>query len=1609
MSDPQNLLEAGGILPKNAKVKGKELDVLEARTYAHPGLPTPLVRLSPASVAHGVDLEMELLGFETPKKGTPLGQVKREKLGFPAWALVHDEKNARYALDVLEDLKKAIRKIKSKPGTAKELIDGIAETLAGSVPHFLPSFYEEAAQAFIEHDNRTYGQQYFEKARAAERNYALEVDDDLREQSFVDFALAGALSVKSLSNFANELESRGKDGLESYLRVCIRRTTGGLPPSPAMLKDLKSLAKAAGEKPDDAHVRFVDAILESPVLAGASAGFFKGAKKAFRTIAKADAEKRKLILDLFPRTVKMPQWLPVLKSCGALDALPDADAEGQSELSVAAWLSKAISRGVDPALLELLEKCAPRLKAEGEALFPKRSWRDLDIDATELALRLEIPVTHKRKSRGDDGEDVLRFDDVDDWASAGHGADLEAIAASEVFRPLFVEAVSRTAAWHWGGVLQGLDGRPKLDEMAEEGLGLRLAKMKAGGLADLSEEQSFLSGLPDSLWSRYAGLGEAAKSLDVAASLARTFRIGHTDELRWARYEELAEGKLKSKNGVQVFHTLPYVALHNDKRVVVLDGEGNEVFDHKAKLDKGESVQCAIWVEDDLLVFVGQWSANAGYWASAPKERFSHSGWIQTRGGIRLEDGSVIAGQSRIRKGDRTIAIGGSALCDGERWYRWRDGAWESFDPMTGEPKGKMIPPFLKKDDDSWYAGYFRPLEIPEGAPLRGKDGLIGVRWYEPEADDEDTSRHVVDDLLGRVAAYDGWRSPKAVATMPGGDAPIVFVDAYGGDESFDREGVKGMDSEDPWQHGTTKLFSMSLLTRYRPRELETSKALRAIGSDQVRGVVEAAATKTARKVDLGKEPLKADAEVVAALEAALPTLKDESLTRALAGVAHFAGQLQEQHRELLAKVPEGGVTKRSAAAAKRVQKKVGDPELPIALGSGMAWAFPHGAGDPKKPTMLSEVAELRARFDSPGGSEKQVIKWGPHIWQLGLGHGAGYLYRYCCVPKKKPEHRTAIAEWVRELVAQGFEADDEAGRGASKIRIDFRKTNTKKINQSSWERTWTAIGDNAIFVWQLGYGDDAWYTFVEHAPSGEFEIVKDPKTDLSGPGWATVERIDEVVAKVGADGPLPIEAAVPLLSDKTGMSPAEATLWALAELESDTWKRAKKGRNAAMKMWEHNPFRQPYPTHMSKVIGIASRVWTAGDWNELWDPEVLAERLAEEFLSHQEELPPLTKEDDVVLDPLSKQNAHISWVARSGLPGAKIELPALHQNKERYFDKDGYQEKGEGFSDPDRFIRPLMEALYEAPGTSAIVQSLPSVWRAVRERLSHESFFHEESAPHPLPHDDDNFYAETKEELAEEKRVASAFYEQFQGALPAKLWRGKKPKVGKNPFVVPVGKDGVYVFGDGYSGDVFASTAAILGDDPRLAECDIARLRAELRLIMGDAGDRFIALAEKVAGDEGSAGDPRLSAPKTVAAAAKKLGVSEDAAAYYLMLVALPHPADRRVQSVCGWTKKAREKGGAELVAKDLVLEAKRAGAGRSLFIPGAWVKGGGVGRPVEDWKRPHLGWTEESLWGLPFRGEQIMVAPDVLYETVWKRIDGGDAPAFEDPPKRKKKAAKK
>jgi hypothetical protein len=181
--------------------------------------------------------------------------------------------------------------------------------------------------------------------------------------------------------------------------------------------------------------------------------------------------------------------------------------------------------------------------------------------------------------------------------------------------------------------------------------------------------------------------------------------------------------------------------------------------------------------------------------------------------------------------------------------------------------------------------------------------------------------------------------------------------------------------------------------------------------------------------------------------------------------------------------------------------------------------------------------------------------------------------------------------------------------------------------------------------------------------------------------------------------------------------------------------------------------------------------------------------------------------------------------------------------------------------------------------------------------------------------------------------------------------------------------------------------------DDPALAFINTSSA-ASLRLMLSE---EFAATMAAIASDPTPVGrfphDPRVCVPDLVEAVAAAHGLTPDLATYYLQLLALPDPTDKRVAEWNGWSTATLKVVKAALAGTDLVVEAKRERAGRTLFLPGGWLARKAPDLPVEAWK---AGLPLGLDGSLPDGRVLVTTTVPALFRAAWQRVTDGDTPRY-------------
>ncbi|MDY7085129.1 MAG: hypothetical protein SYR96_08500 [Actinomycetota bacterium] len=1565
----ETLLDAGAILPGEAT--GNGLDTVTARAYTHPVFEgRTVVRLVGATVGPAEDITMEFLGFAPAAEPVPVGHARRQALGFPAWALVHDPANGRHALALVKEMERLARVARGKPGNAKEGYDELARRLGGAAPQFLPTFWEQAGRAFVAAGNARMAGTCFTGARRAEQVHGLVVDEDRVRDVHLEFAFAGALTAAMLAEYSRGVVGR-REPAEAYGLVralALRRVAGGLPPHASMATDLARLAKAAGLDAEQQADEVVTQLLTYPAMARSHPSVWKAYRKSLIRLGRRDAAVRARLLDIFPEppgwdTDMTEQWLELLEATGAAAELTgpaggwDGDPARWLERFLRARMAGYRSRERNARLLGLVERMIPRLLTGGEVqVAPQRHRVDFDILDLCLAGGVGVAVPAGHFPGG--------FN-LDDWSrdqSPGR-RDLSAVAADPRLRPLLKLAVRSAMSRLRDG--HGLTG-PALPVRTLEQV-LNAAGVREA-LAEVVREQtsraaaSTVTGLDNSLtelaalWSP-AGMAlardgfRALLEVDMAAVVGRTLRAGLPIELAWPEYEAAAGAQKK----VLIGASWPEIVVHDDESAHVVSPTGRvteHVFrippagDRHARARYYHQHTSCFHVDGDLLV---SWTGEHGpvaYWASHPDDRHEHDwsphsvGWGLPAQPLPLTGGGLTTGLRPVHAGDvRGPSQVYPLASDGQAFWRceladdqWR---WREFDPRTGELGRYSVPAFFAELAPGEGLVPERCQLRPatggfEASPLGVRDGLIGWRSVAAGAvrigvGIDGRRVTLTEDTLYRVGRSSNERLAAALL-MPGSSEslPVTQADGYPRARvriwTADGEHLLAEQSE-----GSPTLPPLAWWHALRPRDEAGSAALRKLDDGTAARLLD---------VDPAVTGTTAVNEAVTAnIVAHLPAVTDPKLRSRLAEVVSRAVRL----RRRLAEVPVHLDTRPEPVPAALT---VTDDVLEKGWDGLCSGHRVHYGNGTARHQILEQIRLTGAVLrDGAGHGEIPAVTSAWTVLLAGLG-GVALRAAAAVTP---PEDREALAAFLGELAGTPLGGDGPPIRVLQLTQPHMSETRVQA------ERDGARI--TVLFPLQQNYdyGRTLWQRdAIQLSPDGAFTVPEG--TNLSEEarpsGRLAGDRLRTFLTLLAEHGPAPWRPeAAEALATATGMTRAEAVLL-LAGLPNITaWEtnfltteqRTVLGLTAAHAKVARATLRDLTPQQRLALLDAAMPPDPADLWQRGPDVAAVAERWIA-LRGRQIAVP-----EDLVADLARVVDASLAAGVLQAIAGPR---PGDWLSTDGRSDAEAYWQvvtrSDEGTPFDEDYLKAAAVALpwlaYRLRWEDPLRSALPEALRLIRARLANPELI-----------------------------VGNGWFD-----------KARAPQAG--PALVVHNATG------DYAGCNLAPAKLSGLDDPALGFVDHETATA-LRVLLSDWIDAVVSTPEGAIGDPR---DPRVSAPQIVAEVSEQHGLDADTAAYYLQLLALPDPTDKAVQGFNGWKLAAVRKAQQALVAAGLVVQAKRERAGRPVFLPGGWQPARPPRLPVESWK--------EQFYLAVGKPQVATLALPELFAAAWARVAAGDVPRYRD-----------
>ncbi|MER6449305.1 DNA-binding protein [Streptomyces venezuelae] len=1617
-TETELLLQAGAVLPNGTTGAGADAVDLTARTYRHPGLDEDrvVVRLAAAELGAAEDLAAGFLGLLRDEGEPPVvGLRRRQALGFPEWVLVHHPEDGHHALAVVPELDRIARQAKTKPKAALDACTELADRLAASVPHFLPLFHEQAARIFLAVENTTYAAQLFGRARTAEAQHGLAVDEDRLDSVFLEFALAGALPVKVLSGYGKALAVRVSpaEAYERFRRLCVRRTAGGLPPSAQAAAELRRLARSAGLTGTEPEQDYLAELLPLPATLRAALGWWKAHRGALVALARRVPAVRGTLLGLTPPggdVDLVDLWLDVLEESGATAGLADGtlpDGERCAD-GTAGWLERYTTarrsgwgrRPSNPLLLDVVERCAPQLRAELD-----RPGREAglqigvqDADLLDLLLTLDVPVVTPEEHETRHRHDTLN---LSDWADREERRDLSAVAADARFRPAFRRALNSLGS---GGadivrhVAASPGARPLLTDWMVE---VARASVAAGlpGVPDAIER---LTWLPAEALVLAPEEVAAAAATDLGETLARTLRGGLFEELAWPAWEsavaELSPGK--DRNGLTVVEAWPYLIVANATQVRVIDADST-VLTHDLRVPAGTHHRIAFhYVDGELLVFWSDWSAHRvdAYWHSSPGTVFTldtkRSYWslrsdhlsVQLPGGGRTTGGGV------VHRGDTRLPDERPVLSDGTSYWVWQRGddeqnsGWLEYDPV-GAAHGRFSVPAFFADALKEYGGksarghsdWLLPTPTVEGSVLGAPvDGLLGWRTARLPG-----NGWVGTDTGGRtVTVPEGAEMPVAALTFPGDDRPRALSHRWRELSLSDAEGVVTAQTRNdrhdtPFSTGSVDLPPLTHWYALRPRDPQGSAALRTADRETVGALLKAAAA-AAKVTDLPD-----------LVSAALPQVTDPKLIGGIVEVLRFALTQQKALDGISARLDA------DAAAEEDRERGPADELLGAALNGLLDHAHYRYNGDTDgthRTLDLLDAARTETgaagvpgllHFDTP------ALPYYTLTWTPLFDQPAAAAYR-AVTATTTDEQRQALLTLLGQVDTLGMASAQGSAGSWRQVEVHLDRAHLAGpdgVDRNLYHRSLLPLGGGAVLaVTEYGTSVPDGHEFVAllHDPTGSFTVpgpytvrraapLGDPDRDA---GWLTA-----FLGAAAEHGPVPFRPeAAEEFSRLTGVSGALARLVVAGLPHIDSYDRnflpAEVRTALGVKATD-----AAYARDELKALGAELRralvaALLPADPADLWSegPDVAA---AAELWNRR------VGRRTPVPDWLATEAAR---AVRGGWPAHRVLAALLDPAASRELSVDvpwtvkgDHVEPAVAVTDP--FTAQVLTGTlamsawlaHRLPAGDPVRAVLPPALSAVRQRLASPELLLEIAHYTSLP----NF-----RKVAGTPTETGEGYERYGAVVMATHDDQPKPAV-RTALLDSTGSDPYLpaLRGDDQQPSV-AETALRTAHDPRFAA------------LLADPG-------APAAGERDAAGtwwpqDPSRSVPGLVEEVGTEHGLGADAATLYLALLAMPDPTDRNTARWTGWKPARLKAARAELAATDLVVSAERSRAGRSLFLPGGWADMAAPALPVEQWKLPMYGLTPG---GRPFLGVLAPSEPAAeLYRRAWQRVREGDVPRFEE-----------
>ncbi len=1364
------------------------------------------------------------------------------------------------------------------------------------------------------------------------------------------------------------------------------------------------------------------------------------------------------------------QWLDLLDEWGVLPMISQPLDQWPKEVELpggrAHWIGAiaAVESSPNKRVFELLESMAEVLKAEAKPMTftSVHRGRSIDVDVLEtyLDLGLEVPIPPWFEL---DFAGWLRSD-VDHPRRNSQlkhvAAQPQFIAALQVAIPSLVsfagDSPGKGSSWSRDvaprrAFDEAAAGHPVVRDAWWQYLDKQLKAFEVGGLVDVEQAANELQNcIRPRVLVEFPELVKRLRSIDFATILHRTLIAGVFDEYGWPELDKAADEKplpkVSRRHEQLIFPSFPRLAYVLDGFVHVID-PASSCPPREVKLSPTESLNYLVPLGDDVLMMVRD-SALGWHtfvrWLSEPGKSTQHDEghyYGSHRSQIvPLGDDEYFCGERAVRTGDAQWPRPTRQwFHDGARFWRVKEDAvhWSNhnettippaaiaeLDPRTGKELRDSVPPFFEESLPSgativYGSSYLMPQPTQAGqSPLGSKAGLIG--WRVVRRRDAAIEYQGIDGRKSVVTAdqqtTSRYRFAEAMIDKPGSNSFWILHD--GGKLVDSETGIAfgSYDGHQKYAFGQPAVLPTIFLNLMQPRCLDSSKKLRKLTLKQASELLEAGLTnhQAYKRKD---DPANPDPERTIAATVATRILP-QAPPRLIAGIARLARLAAEESislQNLLTRVlpdpntPQAALptfdAQRADAGFTFMTQQKRSPicyyqpseERSISANVMAVGKFLSGCDNDEIPAC--QTFWLGLLDDLPS------LVW-KCFWSLGVNESAGES-----IPQRLG------GPWLDALSCL---ADSGLLQLSEKIHLyhvalgadQTPKPDSLAARADAHPITFVEGHNRFVAIVQHSYYENV-LTVIGYSANGK---PKPPKgltvdsTTVLDPGWNRNSLLSFIKGvKTVQALPLPSTEQLADAAAKIGVHPITPALAWMSNLRTVNYGQEKLTKELRdFYSWKVKDIQTAIAE--LNAIELASTVGSIGvrnnpggamlDGRDRAFDQMIAKWT--QFLKKTISLPAeLLKKLDLgdhqphiaslLADPQASE-----FLQRRTMSLVPTGRPAVYHMIDRKYDPTPRFV-------PETLLGDVLLSLaminYELPTGAEARVAIPDVVDEVRKFLDEPSTLFPFGA---------NFTAPLDQELKLDDTIIRLSTTITKLELAADgLYRGDNGLV--VVATIPPAIRMLFRSAQLTDDKAFAKLSAAVNATFDYSEPGVHHnLAAQGVMLM--RSDAMTRLASEIRSSTLPAGsweqDPRLSVPEIVKACAKKLKVSESAAALYLQVLALYDPTAANVKRWNQWATKDYAAAASELVAAGHLVEAKRERAGRDIFLPGGWEPLKQPNLPIESWKLPLFGHANTDR----LRGgsaDRIVLHGSIAghFQSTWSRIEHGDIPRYEDTITKKKR----